>query len=565
MHRKNRENGKDMISQETLDESGTSALDKRELDLASKVITSLNLARKNYSLYPEGHTILTNALETFSKLLESFLLDYNELEITITRDQLLSQGEVIHTEQAEAGALPFILFRDGVRKLTFFEGVDHEELLNFFRIITKHITLTEEPEGDIVTDFWEANFAHITYVVSEMFFASDHAEVVESVKDAQKETQSKLRELKLADWDPLPDPAIDRSVITISPSDIDEVKGMIMEEEDEPAAYLDALFDSLLQYPEQENYDIILEVMEEEYENSLSRQEFDVAVRILQNLERISMERASVEPWAGASIHDFILRASSARSLDALHQVWADIDPSQADLIREFLDLLLPVAIQSLGPLLAQKQHQVIRQVLMESLIILASKDIGPLQALVRNPGEKLMERLVFVCTALKGPAADEILTKLVRHSSPNVRLEALKALLQRGRARKEDFFGLIDDENPTVRHLALKHLSTARDRAAEGILLDYLEHRKPRKDDDSHIMSCYTALGRCGSDRSVPFLKQTLLGKAWVPGFTNQVQREGAAAALKELRTKTAMAVLEEASRSLNPGIRKLGQKYMP
>lgn len=544
-------------------EAGAAALDRRELDLAAKVITSLNLARKNYSLYPEGHTILVNALGTFTRLLESFLIEYNELEVTINRDQLLSQGEVIHTEPAESGALPFILFRDGVRKLTFVEGVDHEELATFFRIITKHVTLAEEPEGDIVTDFWEANFAHISYEVTDMFFASDHGEAVESVVQAQKEVQTRLRETGLASWEPLPDPHIAKGDITLRPEDLDEVSAMIMEEEDDPAAYLDALFDSLLQYPDRENYDIILEVMEEEFENSLSRKDFAVVLVILQNIDQIRREHEAENPWIGATIQDFVFRVSSAQALDALHEVWADIDPGQAGRMKSLLELLHPTAIQSLGPLLAHKQHPAIRQVLTDALVALASRDIAPLQALIRNPGEKLMERLVLVCTALNGPGSDEILTKLVRHPSPYVRLEALKALLVRGRARKEDFFGLIDDANPTVRSLALKHLGMSRDKTSESILLDYLEHRKPRKDEDSHVIACFTALGRCGSDRSVPFLRQNLLGKAWVPGFTNQVQREGAAVALKELKIKAATEALEEASRSLNPGIRRLGQKY--
>jgi hypothetical protein len=43
-----------------------------------------------------------------------------------------------------------------------------------------------------------------------------------------------------------------------------------IDEEGDPTAYLDALFDSLLQYREHENFVIILRVLEEEFTGSIA-------------------------------------------------------------------------------------------------------------------------------------------------------------------------------------------------------------------------------------------------------------------------------------------------------
>ena len=73
-------------------------------------------------------------------------------------------------------------------------------------------------------------------------------------------------------------------------------------------------------------------------------------------------------------------------------------------------------------------------------------------------------------------------------------------------------------------------------------------------------VITCYRALGRCGSDTAVPFLRRILLGRRWnsFVGSGKLVFREGAAIALALLDTPEAKNVLQKASKSRFKVIRK-------
>ena len=61
-------------------------------------------------------------------------------------------------------------------------------------------------------------------------------------------------------------------------------------------------------------------------------------------------------------------------------------------------------------------------------------------------------------------------------------------------------------------------------------------------------MIECFRALGRCGSSRSIPWLRETLLGRRWLPGKKRAARRKGAQIALEELEIPQARSVLEEA-----------------
>jgi hypothetical protein len=114
------------------------------------------------------------------------------------------------------------------------------------------------------------------------------------------------------------------------------------------------------------------------------------------------------------------------------------------------------------------------------------------------------------------------------------------------------------------VRRLILHHLGQERNEASETLLLQYFEEGNIKGSDDKHIIACFRILGRCGSPRSIPFLRQTLFGKSWMPDLRSPAYRQGAALALKALNIEGAQQVLEDASRSLKPGVRRIARKVM-
>jgi HEAT repeat protein len=537
-----------------------------EWQAAENVLTSLQLARKNYSLYPEDHINCTRVMERFWQQLETFLQAYGNLRFELEKDRLIFQGEAILTEPPEDGNLPFTLFRDGIQWLEFQDGIEAKEIEEFLRILNKYRLLSDEPEGDLVTALWEAELPHIQHQVADFFWGAE-PEAEFKTPPAKEDISSVLSEEEEQEPSESEGVAsIDPTTLELTPEEEAELQEMVrLEEKRDPTAdYLNAVLDSLLELREKENFDPILESLEEEFHDSLARRDFEVTLKILKSLHHVRNICESETTWAIPIIDSFFLTASSSQSLRPLQAAWSEMDTGQIEKMKEILLVLEPEAIHTLGAMLLQTPSLRLQQMLTEVILSLASRDLRPLEAMLDRPEEDLVLKLVQVVVSLGGERPIQILSKMVHHSSARVRQAAVKGLLRRGTASIKELFHLIEDEDDSVRRLILHHMGQERNEASETLLLQYLEEGKIKGSDDKHIIACFRTLGRCGSPRSIPFLRQTLLGRGWMPDLRSSAYRQGAALALLAMRIKGAQQVLEDASRSLKPGVRRIARKVI-
>jgi hypothetical protein len=537
-----------------------------EWQAAENVLTSLQLVRKNYSLYPEDHINCTRSMERFWQQLETFLQEHGNLRFELEKDRLIFQGETILKEPPEDGNLPFTLFRDGIQWLEFKDGIDAKEIEKFLRILNKYRLLSDEPEGDLVTALWEAGLPHIEHHVADFFWGAE-PEADFTVQPAKEDIKAVLAEEEEQEHsEPEGVASIDPSTLELTPEEEAELQEMVrLEEKRDPTTdYLNAVLDSLLELREKENFDPILESLEEEFHDSLARRDFEVTLKILKSLQHVRHICEPETSWAIPVIDNFFLTASSSQSLRPLQAGWSEIDAGQIEKIKEILLVLEPEAIHTLGAMLLQTPSLRLQQMLTEVILSLASRDLGPLEAMLDRPEEDLVLKLVVVVASLGGERPMQILSKMIHHSSARVRQTAVKGLLRRGPASIKELFHLIEDEDDSVRRLILHHMGQERNEAIETLLLQYLEEGNIKGSDDKHIIACFRVLGRCGSTHSIPFLRQTLFGKSWMPDLRSPAYRQGAALALKALNIKGAQQVLEDASRSLKPGVRRIAKKVM-
>ena len=139
------------------------------------------------------------------------------------------------------------------------------------------------------------------------------------------------------------------------------------------------------------------------------------------------------------------------------------------------------------------------------------------------------------------------------------VRRKAIKELVDRDPKYAQKLFSLIDDPSKEIRTCILAAIAKHKSSALENMLLNYLRGNSAQKD-PAHILACYEALGRCGSNTAVPFLRRILLNRGWnsFMGSGKLIFREGAAIALALLDTPEAKDVLQKASKSRFKVIRK-------
>jgi hypothetical protein len=522
---------------------------------AKKIFSSLLLACKNISIYPPGHTTTLNTINLFHVQLFEFLNKYGALRLEVERDLITFKEGLISQGIPEEGSIHFALFQVGIRWLEFLPGIEPQESQGVLNILDRYSKLSGEADGDIVTALWEAEFPHLEYEVAEFSWVEDEEESKDISGLTREKAEGRIRTGYREEPEALD--ALDQTSLVLTEPEKATLKEMVRREEGEDwTSFLEILLDSLLQHREKENFNVILGVLSEEFKGSLARKDFIDSFKILYGLRHVLQICQAETPAAGQSLETFFLNIS-LESQATLTEIWSQLGSEDAGILGQVLKFLHPQAIDTLVSLLPQTQQTSLRQVLLDSIVLLASQDMGPLESALKKADETLIEKIIPVFVKLEGDQAMNTLMGLAGHPSAPVRHEAVRGIIRRDPARIKEIFYRIDNMDEATRLLILEQLGRVRDESVEDLILAYLPKLSFDKKEVEYLNACFKALGRCGSARSVPFLRETLFQGGVLFGFRRSALRKGAAIALVHLHSPEAERVLGDAGRSLNPSLR--------
>ncbi len=558
----------------------TPALDqaKSATAAARAVITSLQLALKMFTLYAEDHVYCQKSIVRLHGDIENFLTKFGTLVLEVRSDCLLYEGDTVHEGTSKDGDLSFALFRDGMLELVFMKGIEPEETTFLVRTIDRYKSLATTAEGDIVTALWEARLPHLHYIAAdnileieqgkqalipeavefEMPELPDQALHAQSPDDDQPAAENSLTEAAKQ----LEFKAITPTNLQLTAEEADNLEELVRSEEERDATQeiMDMMGDILKDQQDEEFFAYIIEYMLEEFITALRRKDFDIAFRIMQTLHQVRKLSEESKAWALSRVQGFFSKIAQPEFLETLREILPNLSAAQIKIAGKVLALMTPDAILGLGPLLVETSGPV-GEMLSEVLVSLASRDIRPMEQLLNAAEEPLVFRLAPVIARIDGKRSGQMIFKLARYPSERVRLESLRAVIQRKLWTPEKIGFLLRDESNLIRRLAIKYLGTRKSEAAEGLLSKHIRGGSFDGDESGELLACFKALGKCGTERSFPFLKETLLKGGWISRFRSSTLRQGAAIALAEFGTEQSLQVLEEAARSPFPAIRSAAQ----
>lgn len=544
------------------------------LEDTKKLFSNLLLTYKNVSLYPESHSISLNSIRQLHEIIEAYIRQYGDIRMEVERDRVICQEIEVHKGRSEEGSLPFTLFRDGIRWLKFTSGIKLEETSEVLSIIHRYSVLATEPEGDIVTAFWEAHFDHVLYKADDFISEQDSDQIdklsklettyPEDADQIEKEERTTPIEDQTIGSAALGGITIDPSYFILTPQEEIELQEMVdREEKASITEHLNMLLDMLLQIQEEKDFRIVLGVLLEEFEGSYHRHDYEAALIVLDGLRKILGSGRLCTSWAGPLIESFYKDISSdAKCLKPLESIWSNLNLQQMVILDGIFKHLHPRSVTTLMHLFVLGQPSQLEQIVENTIIALVRQDISCLESLINNSDEKIAEKLVFVLSRQEADKTLKYLLKLARHSSATVRRMAIKTIGQAHGHQTSLIFEFINDPDVSVRRVILAQMGQFRNETAEDLLIQYLQNQKFSAAQAEHIMECFQTLGKCGSIKSVPFLSKTLMHQKWMAWFKKSANREGAALALVALKIPEARQVIETAGRSFYPGLRGIARK---
>ncbi len=553
-----------------------------EIQAAKKVIASLIIAMKNFGLYPDNHINCQKATENVKASLDEFFRSHSYIRFFVEKDQILFQTRVIYQETSNDANPASVLFRDGIQWLEFQKNIELKEIIGFLKILKQYKTLQENSEGDVVTALWEENFPHISHEAKDVFWEAEPIidfstlNMPPKKQDIQNgEEEGESEEKRVQRDDPktpssLADPSLDHSLWQLTPKELKTLRRMVYLEENRDGTndVVDVLLVILEEQQKEKDFEAVLVFLREEFENTLEKGDFQIALKLLKQLNNIRETYETAKPWVIPLTDNFFREISGHQVLGIIQYARPCPEEEQNEMkaFWQILRLLDPAAIPTIGDMLLEASSEESQRMCMNIIGTLASRDIEPLAQLVMNHSEEpLLLKMILILRRLRGNRPVQILFRLTHHSSESVRKEAIKALVNQHPNVIKRLFLLIEDQDDSIRQLMFELLGQHRSQTTEELFLDYLEKRQFRRTDNQHILDCYRTLGKCGSSLSVLFLQNVLLDQGWksiVGTDSFSLERQGAATALAELKTNEAEETLKKASRSLFPGIRQAYQK---
>ena len=565
------------------------SLPDKELQDARQLINIFILAWKNYGLYPEDHVSTIKSFEKLVAAFGNFFAAHDNLRLTVEKDRLLCGAEIIYEVSQEAPSEDIItlLYRDGIKWIEFQEGLTLEEIAAFFKIAYKYRLFAEETEGDIVTALMDEELEYIDFKAVDIFWQDlllmDFSQLPPPAPQTEVANQNETDQSQQPDEADQPqqqpegpagesiyarsiaDPSISDAQLELSNDDYKIIQQMVQEEEswDIKEDLFEVLLIILKSQFEQEKFAAVLGFISEAAVETIELDKFDLLVKLFQSLHKIlGPEAAPEKDWKRPLIARFFQGLSRPEIFKLISEKLLKLETSEIEKLKAFQQALLyfsPGIIPFLVPVIMQRSSPEIQQMVSEVIVRLSQSDIGPLEKIAEQHDPEMGDKLLGILNRLQGDRVNKILFKMCEHSSDKVRRKAIKELVERDPKYAPKLFSLVDDPSKEVRTCILAAFAKQKSSALENMLLNYLRGNSGQKD-PAHILACYKALGRCGSNQAVPFLRRILLSRGWnsFMGSGKLIFREGASIALALLDTPEARDVLQKASKSRFKVIRK-------
>lgn len=186
----------------------------------------LSKAAKNYQMYLPNNRIFISSLGKLKAALENFLQDNEALTFVVKEFELVHGDTPVYVNTDKYQSIAFRMYRDGVRLLSFHEGISDDELLAFFEALTRCLE-SDSLEEDFVTLLWEKDLQYITY-----YEVNDLEAQYQDLRRDAREMREPEASFKMPDLSPERSDAVSsdverlRPALTLHAEDLEEVQDL---------------------------------------------------------------------------------------------------------------------------------------------------------------------------------------------------------------------------------------------------------------------------------------------------------------------------------------------------
>jgi hypothetical protein len=520
-----------------------------------EMLRLLSRAVRAHLLYLENNPTYLKALETLRASFSPIWSHTGELHFSISDTQITWDDVAVLTEaEKSSDALPWILYKDGLRELSLSRGVEDREIVALVQVIAK--VRRGANEDDLLTLLWEHEFSHLRYRYVDVSF--DTAVPI----DPEEEMRPRL-----VDPSTLREPAQEQLLPAgvVSMDDFDSTLYFLDENEvqylqraikehyatDLRQNVVSVLLDVFEQQTDPAIRDEVVGILEGMLVNLLTAGQLRTVASLLREANIAAARARDITPQQRELLLSLPNRMSEPTAVGQLLQALDERTdlPPQADL-NELFEQLRVGALGTIFGWLGRIGSPGVRTLLESAADRLAAANTSELVRLLGSGERDVALESARRAGSLKTAAAVPALARLLQQGDATMRLAAINALaeiatpgamphLERG----------IDDADRDVRIASVRALSQRNHRASLQKLESALIGKRVQEGDLTEKMSFFEAFGSLCGESGIAMLDGMLNRKGLFGKRGDAETRACAAMALGKIGTDAAFAALRRAA----------------
>lgn len=529
-----------------------------------ELLQALTKALRAHQLYlpnnPVYHTFIQGVQAEFRKAFQAV----EELHLEVNEGELRWQGKAVYAQSSRSESIAWVLFKDGVRTITFLAGFEEEELVAFLEVVHKARTLTADDNDDLLTLLWEKDFQRFRYQFQDLATAEGqmalpaeeelHQEVAASPRRVavrereEEEEEAKPREgiVRAEDFE--------TTLYFLDEKEIEYIRQSVQQEytQDVRRNVLAMLFDLL----ELQTFTAVraelISILESFLPYLLGAADFPSVAYVLRESKSVLARARELLPEHRAALENLPVRLSEEQALSQLLQSLdeAAVHPSVEELSEVFGELrgeALPTLFEWVPKLTNARVRDLVeaavhRLAQANPTTVVGAMETGRIAvaiAAARTAGRLRMQNAVPGLVFLLG------------HEEPQARLSAVQALSEiASPAAIQGAEKALEDADRDVRLQAIRLIAQHKSRAALPRIMNVLQGRTVKPADLTEKMAFYECYGLLAGEAGIAPMEEILNGGG---GFLKRREdpqtRACAAVALGKIGTERARAALEKAA----------------
>jgi len=518
---------------------------KEELASAQDVMLALVRTSKGLRIYLPNNPMLITFSEDLSEKMAQHLACFGQFRLDVSPFALGYKGRDIYENDDPKESIACRLHADGIRALLFKHGMETRELMTLLGIIG-----FERPssDDDIVTQLWERNLPHVSYLLEEDFLEV-HLEEETSGTGSQQESISLIYRA-LAEKQPPQPKMIPKNLLMLTAEEVKWLRKARQAESRRNALddVINILSAILAGVKDPDIFRDFVGIMSNLTVNVFLAGEIGHALRLVRFMDQL-LKLGSMGPDQRQLVSEALAGVLTEATLRVLQEA---LDSGESVSHEELKELLHIFGLPSLGAiceLLGRVEKLKMRKVIIEALVELGKDNPGVFAPFLTDPRWYLVRNVVLVLSLLDTPLALEMIVGLISHKEARIRREVLGFLERSADVKAKNYIvKYLRDESSALRIKALQVLAREKITFALKPIVALAGAEDFNGKDFAEKKAVYEALGELGSQEMIPMFRDMLLKKRW---FQQSVTKESATlavAGLMKMQNKAALSLLEEA-----------------